>query len=345
MGQIENDVGSAINVLPGEAYQKALKDIIKDRFVASFEECKVVMSAASAKGDNYLGVLHRASIKDPKGKELNVVIKIPPSSAARREQFSVRQCFLRESQFYDSVYPMFKKFQEDKGIDVEKDGFYEVPSCYKSLTEDPCEGLFLEDLKVSGFEMFDRFKDVTVDHVNRVMESLGKLHALSFAIKDQKPELIAPYKEMKDFFVQGKQSARESIKTWFESLKKQAAGAVNGSINEDLKQKFHDILKDNFIEMLEPCINGSAAEPYSVICHGDCWNNNIMFRYEVMKFTIFTFFLRAFGTINKLLFLEWNPGRSSFVGLANHEIFFTSIGSALLHLLLHNKSSKSQEIQ
>jgi hypothetical protein len=33
--------------------------------------------------------------------------------------------------------------------------------------------------------------------------------------------------------------------------------------------------------MIGENIDGAAAEPYSVICHGDCWNNNIMYRYEV----------------------------------------------------------------
>ena len=285
MGQIEKDAQSAINELPGEIYQQALKDIIKDNFDSPLEACKILIDAASSKGDNYAGVLHRANVKDPNGKELNVIIKLPPPNAARREQFNVRAIFLRESEFYDSVYPMFKKFQEDKGVDVEKDGFNEVPTCYKSLTEDPCEGLFLEDLKVIGFEMFDRFKDVTVDHVNRVMESLGKLHALSFAIRDQKPELLAPYREMKDIFLQGENSFRENLKAWFSMMQKQAADSLGENVSEALKAKAKKTLEEDFYEILESCVDGEAAEPYAVICHGDCWNNNMMFRYEVMKFT------------------------------------------------------------
>ena len=282
MGQIENnEQPTGIDQLPCEIYQQTLKDIIKENFDSPIEECKVVINAASAKGDNYIGVMYRANIKDPKGKELNVIIKLPPPNAARREQFSARPCFVRESEFYDEIYPMFKKFQEDKGIDVEKDGFYEVPSCYKSLTEEPLEALYLEDLKVTGFEMFDRFKDITVDHVNLAMKSIGKLHALSFAMKDQKPDLIAPYKEMKDIFIERDEKAKENIRTWFEMLKKQAVDCFKEGTRENVKEKAHEILKSDFFEILESCINSEAAGPYAVICHGDCWNNNMMYRYEV----------------------------------------------------------------
>ena len=287
MGQIENDEQTAINILPNELYQQTLKDIIKDNFDSPLETCRIVIDSASGKGDNYIGVLHRANIKDPNGKELNVIIKLPPPNAARREQFHAHAAFVRESEFYDSIYPMFKKFQEDKGIDVEKDGFYQVPSCYKSLTEEPLEALYLEDLKVTGFEMFDRFKDVTVDHVNRVMESLGKLHALSFAIKDQKPELIAPYREMKDIFLDRDLGSRDQLKLWFNSLTKQAAGSLADNTNEGLKQKANYILEHSLLDILEDCVDSSAAEPYAVICHGDCWNNNIMYRYEVINLKVF----------------------------------------------------------
>ena len=288
MGQIENEEQSGIDQLPEEIYKQTLKNIIDTYLSSTFEKCKVVINAGSAKGDNYIGVLYRVNIEDANGKELNVIIKLPPPNVARREQFHARPCFVRESVFYDSVYPMFKKFQEDKGIDVEKDGFYEVPSCYKTLTEEPFEGLFLEDLKVTGFEMFDRLKEVTVDHVNRVMESLGKLHALSFAIKDQKPELIAPFREIKDIFFQGDELSKESVKNWFNLLKQKALDSLSNVTDEKLKHKALMIEEDDFYNNIEYCVDGSVeAEPYAVICHGDCWNNNIMYRYEVINLKVF----------------------------------------------------------
>lgn len=268
--------------LPAEQYKAALNEVIENFYGADAKNCEVYIDAGSAKGDNYAGIVYRATIKEPKGKELRVIVKLPPQNLARRDQFFARPIFLRESLFYDGLQPMFEKFQVDRGIDVEKEGFNQVATCYKSLTEDLFEGLFMEDIKVLGFEMFDRFNEVTADHVYCVMEALAKFHAISLAIKDQKPELLEPYTGMEDILLQRDEAGRDTIRVWFDSPKKQAEDTLNDCANEDLKAKVGEVLKADFFELLEGCINCEAAEPYTVVSHGDCWNNNMMFRYEVI---------------------------------------------------------------
>ena len=55
------------------------------------------------------------------------------------------------------------------------DGFHHTARCYKSLTEEPYEALFLQDLNDYGFEMYDRLREVTREHVLLVMRtSRGK---------------------------------------------------------------------------------------------------------------------------------------------------------------------------
>jgi hypothetical protein len=306
--EVPNDEVTTMTELPDEIYQQALVDVIKNNWGTSFDECDVKIEAASGKGDNYIGLLYRAKVTSVEGNELNVIIKLPPTNAARREQFTARPCFLRESLFYDSVYPIFKKFQEDKGFDIKKDGFYQIPKCYMSLTDDLKEGLFLEDLKVTGFEMFDRLKDTTASHVNRVMEALGKLHAISFAIKDQAPELIEEFKTMEDIFLQRDETSREQMKMYFEMIKKQAYDTIKDSDDEDFKQSVQEALKTDFFEIMKNTAEGAVAEPYAVIAHGDCWNNNCMFRYEVRRsFSCFSIFFICFihRMVNQLKFACW----------------------------------------
>jgi Ecdysteroid kinase-like family len=111
------------------------------------------------------------------------------------------------------------------------------------------------------------------------MEVLGKYHALSFAVKDQKPENLESFKAMKDIF-QCDESSKAQIQIWFDGPKKQAAEALKLFDNDDLKAKIGKVLETDLLELVLSCIDGAAAEPYTVICHGDCWNNNIMYRYE-----------------------------------------------------------------
>ena len=72
---------------------------------------------------------------------------------------------------------------------VDVDGFHEYPQCYRTVDEEPNECLLLEDLSVHGFTIINRHTDeVTADHVRLVMKTLGKFHAISFALKDQQPD-------------------------------------------------------------------------------------------------------------------------------------------------------------
>lgn len=285
MGHAEEITEPTLEIieLPAKIYVQALKEVIESHFKTSQDNCEVKISAGSEKGDNYIGVLYRVNVKYLKD-ELSIIVKLPPQSLARREQFFARSCFVRESEFYEKIFPRFLKFQEDKGIDVAINGFYHVAQCYKSLTDDPYEGLMLEDLKVCEFEMFDRFKEVTADHVNLVMKALGKFHAISFAMKDQKPELIEEYRSMQDIFFQRDDTSKEQIRIWFDMLKKQATDVLENCDNQDLVKRARKVLEADFFELLMSCIDGPATEPYAVLCHGDCWNNNIMYRYEVSSF-------------------------------------------------------------
>lgn len=267
----ENDQTDAaeLHELPAEKYNETLRKIVENKLKVSFGDCKVEISPGSAKGDNYVGLVYRVTVTSPNDDKLNIIAKLPPQCIARREQFVVRPCFVRESLFYDEVYPMYKQFQEEKGIDVAQDGFHEVPEIFASLTDEPFEGLFFEDLKASNFEMFDRLKEVRVDHVNLVMKSLAKMHATGFAIKDQKPEMMKKYSEIKEFFSMHELQTQGIIK-WFDNLKKQAFDCLQLSDNEDLKRKAETFFEKNFFELLGIYCTSEAAEPYAIPTHGDC---------------------------------------------------------------------------
>lgn len=259
--------------LPNKIYEQALDEIITNNLENPKDEYKIICSAGSANGDGYVGEMYRIRVIDNETNEdkLNLIAKVSPENPIRRDQMSLKTntIFEREVDFYDNVYPKYKKFQEEKGIDVEKDGFHQVPICYKTLTAEPNEGLFMEDLKASGFDMFDLRKDLTKDHVFLVMKALAKMHAIFYSIKDQNPEWTEKYKKQKDLFLLMTQNDCSPMDPWFESMKKQALKVINESENTDMVEKINNLLRNKFNKLIENCFDLEKIEPYATLCHGD----------------------------------------------------------------------------
>lgn len=172
--------------------------------------------------------------------------------------------------------PYFRQFEQSKGVTGEN-GFIEYPKCYRTVDVEPSECVFLEDLSVKGFSIIDRFnEEVTAEHVQLIMQCLGKFHAISFALKDQQPdkfvELAAPLTEV---FIR---SDDAFMRDYFSKQMDVVYKAVDGDnhLTEKLKKLFE---KEPFDIALE-CLNLESTGGASVISHGDAWQNNTMFRYD-----------------------------------------------------------------
>ncbi|CAH1718396.1 unnamed protein product [Chironomus riparius] len=265
---------------PNEIYDKALEEVVSKQLNLSKGEYEIKFKEGSSKGDNYNGIIYRVEIIKNEEVKLSIIVKLPPDNPARREEFLIHKSFFQEADFYDNIYPMYKKFQEDKGIDVQKDGFFQVPVCYKTLPDDPHEGLFFEDLKVTGFSMFDRKRDLTKDHIFLVIEALAKMHATYFSIKDQKPELVEKYKDIEDYILKQCRRKEAAMKIFNEKMKNQALDVLKYCKNEELVKRVREVLSPELHLLLEEGNDVQAAEPYAILCHGDCWMNNVMYQYD-----------------------------------------------------------------
>lgn len=256
--------------LPKQVYEDALNEIIFKKLGKSIEEFDVIYSPGSSKGDNYIGVLYRIQVNE-RGTDksvLKLIAKFPPESEITRAEMSTEEFFKREADFYEKVFPLYKKFQLEKGIDIEKEGFSQVPLCYKILSQQPNEGLFLEDLKHDGFEMFDRFKEVTKEQVELVMKALAKMHAVFYAIKDQNPPMVESYFTLVDIFIQINEKDN-SMTNYYSSLLDKTLDVVNKSENTEMKEKIKNYLKGDPMELCKSCFDLDKIEPYAVLCHGD----------------------------------------------------------------------------
>lgn len=159
---------------------------------------------------------------------------------------------------------------------MEQDGFNEYAKCYHSIDTDMSECLLLEDLHRKQMKMIDyRTTSLTYDHAALVMKALGKFHAISFALKDQQPQKFKQLtKELTEIFYKSDVD--------FDAHAEFILGAIFKSLQRsnrpDLIEKVRNQIKGGFLKNVRQIVSGQMAGPYAVICHGDAWVNNCMYK-------------------------------------------------------------------
>nr|CAI5850691.1 unnamed protein product [Callosobruchus analis] len=64
--------------------------------------------------------------------------------------------------------------------------FRSYPKYYMCLELPQREIIVLQNMKMSGYELHDRQKTMNFEHTKAVLQEYGRLHAISFALRDQR---------------------------------------------------------------------------------------------------------------------------------------------------------------
>lgn len=264
-----------------------------------------------------MGIVHKISLdcltKGNISEQRHLILKVPPSNPSRREQFKSRSCFEREIYIYISVLPEFTLLQKEIGC---KSRFDAYANCIAAGEEMLDEFVLMEDLRSQGFSMFDRHLKLDLNHVALVMQELGKYHALNFALKDQKPDVFRKLSDIKDVFFDSVMN--EGFGTYFNTLIDKAKNTLDeGDICREKLEEFRD-----FETLGKFLVSGEEAEPYAVITHGDCWNNNTLYRY-------------VDGKPSEVCLLDWQIARYSSPVLDLVYYIFCCTEASLRHRHFH----------
>lgn len=228
-----------------------------------FSDYSKVIKSGSKSGDGVSSQLISVEIFDHLqiDKKLDLVCKIEPEDEFYRKELCTNIVFHREATIYNEILPLFVKFQMEKNIPKEHE-FASWAKCFVAQATNSESTIILEDLRSRGFKMWDKAKPSPIDNTSLVMRELGKLHGLSFAIKDQRPDDFAKIKKLKDLLrplCQTKSTISEFYATF--------DNAIQTIKNEDHKNILRDI-KKNFFSYLEYCLNDEASNRFGVLCHG-----------------------------------------------------------------------------
>lgn len=278
-----------------------------------FVEFKTDVGSGSNIGDNFAGELLRVVVsgrqKQKNGLEidakLNLLCKMAPANAQRRKEFMTNVLFEREAFFYNELAPAFIRFQQEKGL-PDADQFKAFPKCYEAVhdPENEIYVIIMQDLRPEGFAMWPKEKPIPTPYCRLFVRELAKFHAISFAMKDQQPDEFKEYEKFNDLiqvFIE-----LPNKMEFFSNCYKRAIEAL-----EDEKHK--EIMKDiteNIPRYMASCLGKKAADRFGVLSHGDCWNNNLLFRTnkEVRLFMPFSIERTlAFLAYYLISFYSWTP--------------------------------------
>jgi hypothetical protein len=243
-----------------------------------FKNYTIDVDHGSSIGDGFVGIMLKVVIQEiDSEKSLTVLAKIPPQSKARREMMGTIKLFEREVFVYNVMLPEFAEFQRENKIPDSK-GFYNFPKVYYAdCNLELDEGIIImEDLRDSGHRMWDKYQPINLEHTKLLMTALGRLHAVSFALKAKRPELFKKYAELNDFFLESFKDAN------FKNYLDQAVGKVADSLGEGNEKSKARVMKltGDIFQVIESCLNVEATEPFAVVNHGDCWSNNYLYHYS-----------------------------------------------------------------
>lgn len=241
--------------------------IDKVAIAEGFQNYDINVDHGSSIGDGFVGVMLKAIINElDSDKTLTVLVKIPPTSKARREQMKVMKLFEREVFVYNVMLPEFVQFQKDKRIS-QQNGFFNFPKVYYAdYSEEKDDGIIImEDLRESGHRMWSKFNPVNFEHAKLLMTSLGRLHAVSFAMKAKNPELFEKYKNLSDYF--GDNFTDSNFLLFMNSTITKAAESLDP---DDVKSKAKVLkLLDYLQSGISDCMTPEFIEPYGVVNHGN----------------------------------------------------------------------------
>lgn len=180
------------------------------------------------------------------------------------------------------VLTHFHKLQKANGVNIDDKGFHEYSECYRTIDDVMNESLFIEDLKETNFEMIDhRTEEITFEHACLVMATLGKFHALSFASKDQSSEKFNALAAQMPEILFGRED--DYVCKLLYGQRQRILDCLKDTGDAALIAKVKRVFVDPVENVAYECVSGKSAEPFAVICHGDFWNNNILFKYDEVR--------------------------------------------------------------
>lgn len=198
------------------------------------------------------------------------------------EQFDSTPVFEREVRTYNEILPAIRQFQLDKGIalngdDADACAWLAYPKCYAAgnRTPDRDAVIVLEDLRPSGHVVWEKSRPLALANVRLLFAELGRLHGVSVAMREQRPDVYAEWERLPDIFAVMKET--KAVQDFFASSFDRAIALLGD--NARYGGLLRALQRDWSLINVQ-CMDLEAIGKGAVLVHGDCWQNNVMYAME-----------------------------------------------------------------
>ncbi|XP_043251019.1 uncharacterized protein LOC122396558 [Colletes gigas] len=263
----------------------------------------------TAPGENFGSIMLAIDVtvtRANKTETLNLVVKLPPTSAYLLDLFNSPVTFKKELLFYSKMAKEFTNLQLESGVREEALSII-TPNYFGGRLgiRDPENFdeqalIILENLKCSGYSTEDRILGLDKKHAEFALEELAKLHALTIALKIKKPQLFQ------------KMALEVLVEVMSETTEKCVIDMIRKAQTDikDIEEAKPYLDRVNRTIEFGIQLNKNAKkpeEPWATLVHNDFWVNNMMFRHDEhgelidMKIVDFQLCVYDYG-INDLIF-------------------------------------------
>lgn len=260
--------------MPSKKISRCQQDLVelihKTAELSNMQLIDYIVELGGEEVDSFLTGIFKVQLRgiiDGQKIRKNLMIKWHPESKMRA---CFRESYKREFIFYQKIVPKLlevqNKIKNAEGLKIK------FPNCILASAEYDKETIAVQGLKEDGFKLRDRLFKANLDYVTLVMKNLAKLHALSFVLEKTNPrefeEIARLCHEDVQYCKPG--PAPKSMISYYEAS---VSVVLDGVARDKLDRLTPDILT-----VLYKC---TRPDSYSTICHGDCWNNNILYKVKV----------------------------------------------------------------
>lgn len=208
--------------------------------------------------------------------QLDIVLKLSKAMTSLFDT-DMKEIYKRELLVYEKIFPALRTFETERKV---KDFFTAVPKCYETISADGRDILILENLRIKGYVEHNRLTPMNISHIKLVLKNYAKFHAISFAFKDQnKNEFKKLLENYPDVFY--KIMLESAFSTVFQPKVISTYDLVK-NVDEKLATKINGFIEKGILNIMKGILKDPPKE--SVIRHGDCWNSNFLFKYNVSTF-------------------------------------------------------------